>query len=81
MGLSRVNLSVDREVWNEFETLVPESQKSKIVTQLLREEVARRKKQNRLELLARDFKQAARDQQRSAEASEWDALDIEGWPE
>lgn len=80
MELSRVNLSVDREVWNEFKILVPERQKSKIITELLREEVERRKRQKRLDALARDFKEAAKDHQREAEASAWDVLDIEGWP-
>ncbi len=81
MELSRVNLSVDREVWKEFKSLVPERHKSRIITELLREEVARRKREKRLEALARDFKEAARDHEREAEASAWDALDVEGWPE
>ena len=80
MELTRVNLSVDREVWNEFKILVPERQKSKIITELLREEVERRKRRKRLDALAHDFKEAAKDHQREAEASAWDALDIEGWP-
>jgi hypothetical protein len=81
MQLSRVNLSVDREVWEEFRGLVPVRQKSKIISELLREEVKRRKAEKRREALAQDFKKAAEDDQRWAEASDWDTADIEGWPE
>ena len=81
MALSRVNLSVDREVWEEFKALVPVRQKSRIVTDLMRDEVAKRKRQKRLEALAQDFKQAAKDRQRWREATDWDDTDIEGWPE
>ena len=81
MALSRVNLSVDREVWEEFKTLVPVRQKSRIVTDLLRDEVEKRKRQKRLEDLAQDFKKAAKDRQRWREAADWDDSDIEGWPE
>ncbi len=81
MALSRVNLSVDHEVWEEFKALVPVRQKSKIVTDLLRDEVEKRKRQKRLEALAQDFKKAAKDRQRLREAADWDDSDIEGWPE
>ena len=79
--LSRVNLSVDREIWDEFRGLVPARQKSKIITELLREEVSRRKAEKRREALAQDFMKAAKDDQRWAEVSDWGAVDIEGWPE
>jgi hypothetical protein len=81
MAVNRVNLSVDREVWNEFKDLVPARQKSKVVTDLLKNEVNKRKRQKRLEALEHGFKEAAKDRQRWAEAAEWDATDIEGWPE
>jgi hypothetical protein len=80
MALSRVNLSVDREVWDEFRALVPVRQKSRIVTDLLRDEVEKRKRQKRLEALTQDFKQAAKDRQRWREAADWDDTDVEGWP-
>lgn len=81
MQFSRVNLSVDREVWDEFRGLVPVRQKSKVITELLREEVRKRKAEKRREALVQDFKKAAKDDQRWTEASDWDAADIEGWPE
>ena len=76
MALSRVNLSVDREVWDEFKVIVPERQKSRIITELLREEIRKRKRQARLAALAQDFKKAASDDRRWVEAAEWDPTDI-----
>jgi len=81
MALSRVNLCVDREVWDEFKVIVPERQKSRIITELLREEIRKRKRQARLAALEQDFKKAATDDRRWAEAAEWDSTDIEGWDE
>ena len=81
MALNRVNLSVDREVWDEFKVIVPEWQKSRIIMELLREEIRQRKKQARLAALMQDFKKPADDDRRWAEAAEWDPIDIEGWDE
>jgi metal-responsive CopG/Arc/MetJ family transcriptional regulator len=81
MKPSRVNLSLDNELWQEFKRLVPERQRSKTVADLLRAEIQRRRKEERRESLRQSFEEAAHDKERWQEAAEWEHLDVEAWPQ
>jgi hypothetical protein len=78
---TRVNLSIRQVVWKEFESLVPGRHKSAIITKLLENEIERIKEAKWREELALSFQEMAGDEEYWKEAAEWDALDVEGWPE
>ncbi|MGA2731049.1 MAG: hypothetical protein ABSG35_00385 [Syntrophobacteraceae bacterium] len=79
--ITRVNLSIRQVVWKEFESLVSGRQKSAIVTKLLEREIERIKEAKWREELALSFQDMAKDEEYWKEAAEWDALDVEEWPE
>jgi len=75
----RVNLTLEREVWEKFSTVVPNRKKSTIVNELLKQEVERVIRQNEEKALTLAFEQASRDKERLAAIGEWDPLDAERW--
>ncbi len=79
MEQKRVNLTLEKEVWQTFNGLVPQRKKSRIINELLRREIEKIKRQNEERILSSAFRQAAKDKDRHATISEWDSLDREGW--
>jgi len=79
--ITRVNLSIRQDVWKEFDSLVSRRQKSAIITKLLENEIERIKEAKWREELALSFQEMAKDEEYWKEAAEWDALDVEEWPE
>jgi len=79
--ITRVNLSIRKDVWKEFESLVSRRQKSAIITKLLENEIERIKEAKWREELALSFQEMAKDEEYSKEAAGWDAVDAEEWPE
>ena len=75
----RVNLTLEKEIWQRFGELVPNRKKSKIVNQLLEQEIKKISRQNEERTLALAFQEAAKDKKRLKEIDEWGSLDIEGW--
>jgi RNA:NAD 2'-phosphotransferase (TPT1/KptA family) len=75
----KVNLTLDQEVWHQFATLVPSRKKSKIINQLLREEIDKIARSEEKKRFAAAFQAAAKDKQRLKSIKEWEALDSEGW--
>ena len=75
----RVNLTLEREVWQKFSTFVPNRKKSKIINELLKEEVDRLIRLNEEKALSIAFQEASKDKQRLAAIREWESLDAEGW--
>ena len=75
----RVNLTLEREVWEKFSTVVPNRKKSTIVNELLKQEVERVIRQNEEKALTLAFEQASMDKERLAAIGEWDPLDAERW--
>lgn len=75
----RVNITLDKEIWKNFGELVPNRKKSKIVNQLLTQEIKKINRQNEERLLALAFQEAAKDKNRLKEIDEWGSLDIDGW--
>ncbi len=67
----RVNLTLERKIWQKFSTLVPKRKKSAIVNELLKQEVERAIRQNEEKALTLAFQQASRDKERLAAISEW----------
>lgn len=79
--IARVNLSIKKDVWKEFASLVSGRQKSAIVTKLLEDEIERIKEAKWREELAVSFQNMAKDEEYKREASAWDSLDNEEWPQ
>ena len=79
MELIRVNLSLEKEVWCAFDALAPKRSKSRIINQLLKQEIDKLNRKRETEALASAFKQAANDKIRKASIKEWGNLDREGW--
>lgn len=75
----RVNLTLEKEIWISFGELVPNRKKSKIINQLLNQEIKKINRQNEERLLASAFQEAAKDKNRLKEIDEWGSLDIERW--
>ena len=75
----RVNLTLEREVWEKFNTFVPNRKKSKIINELLKEEVERLIQLNEEKALSLAFQEASKDKQRLSAIREWEPLDVEGW--
>lgn len=75
----RVNLTLEKEIWRSFGELVPKRKKSKIINQLLNQEIKKMHRQNEERLLASAFQEAAKDKNRLKEIDEWGSLDIERW--
>ena len=75
----RVNLTLEQKVWEKFSTLVPKRKKSKIINELLKQEVEKINRQNEEKTLILAFQEASKDKERLSVISEWDLLDTEGW--
>ena len=65
MELIKVNLSLEKEVWCAFDALAPKRNKSRIVNQLLKQEIDKLNRAKETELLASAFKQVAKDKERT----------------
>ena len=52
MEQKRVNLSLEKEVWQTFNALVPQRKKSKMINELLKKEIQKIKRQNEERILA-----------------------------
>jgi hypothetical protein len=81
MNQVRVNLTLDEDVWKKFVGLVPKREKSKIITGLLKSEIAEIEHRREQELLAAAFCDASKDPERQAAVRDWELLDSEGWEE
>jgi metal-responsive CopG/Arc/MetJ family transcriptional regulator len=79
MEQKRVNLTLEKELWQTFNGLVPQRKKSKIINELLRNEIEKIKRQNEQKILSSAFKEAAKDNERHAAICEWEPLDREEW--
>lgn len=75
----RVNLTLDKAVWEKFGNLVPNRKKSKIVNELLKQKLEEMIQQKEQKELALAFQEAAKDKNRLVTISEWEYLDLEGW--
>jgi len=75
----RVNLTLEKEVWKAFDTLVPQRKKSKMINELLRKEIEKIKRRKEEKALALAFKEAAQNRERLEALDEWKSLDREGW--
>jgi len=75
----RVNLILEREIWERFGELVPNRQKSRVINELLKNEIIRQIRQVEEKALARAFAEAAKDKDRHADIRRWESLDVEGW--
>ena len=79
MEQKRVNLTLEKELWQTFNTLVPQRKKSKMINELLKKEIEKIKRRNEEKILSSAFKEAAKDKERNAVICEWEPLDREGW--
>ena len=79
MGQVRVNLTLEKEVWQDFNSIVPQRKKSKVINELLKNEMKNIKREREQETLAKAFEEASVDRQRLASVREWEPLDKEGW--
>lgn len=79
MDQIRVNLTLEKEVWQAFNRLVPQRKKSKKISELLKKEIENINRQKEQEAFALAFKEASRDKRRLAEIKEWTSLDSEEW--
>ena len=75
----RVNLTLEKEVWQAFDRIVPQRKKSKVINELLKKEMKNIKREKEQETLAKAFEEASMDRQRLASVREWEPLDKEGW--
>ncbi|MBC8420093.1 MAG: hypothetical protein KJ573_08655 [Proteobacteria bacterium] len=75
----RVNLTLEREIWERFGELVPNRKKSRVVNELLKNEVTKKIRQNEEKALSLAFAEASEDKDRQATIRGWEILDAEGW--
>jgi len=75
----RVNLTLESQIWKKFGELVPNRQKSRVVNELLKNEIARKIRQNEEKTLGLAFAEASEDKERQATIRGWESLDGEGW--
>jgi hypothetical protein len=73
----RVNLTLDKEIWQALDSLVPQRRKSKVVNELLKKEIQNIKQKEEKKTLALAFKEASKDKKRAAAVAEWEPLDKE----
>ena len=81
MDQVRVNLTLDKAVWEAFARMVPKRKKSVIINDLLKGEVERIKRQQEEQALSAAFREASEDRERQAAIQEWESLDLEDWGE
>ncbi len=79
MDQVRVNLTLEKDVWQAFNRLVPQREKSKRISELLKQEIENINRRKEREAFALAFKEASRDKKRLAEIREWTPLDSEEW--
>ncbi len=79
MSHIRVNLTLDEDVWEKFDELVPKRKKSVTINKLLKDEIERIKCIRAEQALAAAFREASEDPERSQVLQEWASLDSEGW--
>ncbi len=78
MAQIKVNLSLEKEVWEKFTELVPNRKKSHIINELITKEVKQRLREKEKSELALAFQMAANDKTRLSAIQEWDSMDTEG---
>ncbi len=81
MDQARVNLTLDREVWEKFAQMVPKREKSKIINDLLKKEIKKIERNYEQQAMAAAFREASKDSERQAAIREWDFMDVDGWGE
>jgi hypothetical protein len=79
MDQIRVNLTLEKEVWEALGRLIPQRKKSKVVNELLKKEIKNIEDQKEQEALAMAFEEASGDKERLARIREWESLDNEDW--
>lgn len=79
MDQVRVNLTLDKEIWEALDSLAPHRKKSKIINDLLKKEIQNIKQKEEKKALALAFEEASRDKSRMAAVAEWEILDREEW--
>ena len=79
MSQVKVNLTIEQDIWEEFGKLVPSRKKSKIINELIKQEVQKRNKNRKEKEFEQAFRSASLDKERTREVSEWASIDIEGW--
>jgi metal-responsive CopG/Arc/MetJ family transcriptional regulator len=79
MDQVRVNLTLDKEIWQALDSLVPQRKKSKVVNDLLKKEIQNIKQKEERKTLALAFEEASKDKSRLAAVAEWESLDKEEW--
>ncbi len=75
----RVNLTLEREIWERFGELVPNRKKSKVINELLKDEITKKIRENEDRALNLAFEDASKDKDRQVVIREWKSLDTEGW--
>ena len=75
----RVNLTLERQIWKRFGELVPNRQKSRVVNELLKDEIKRKIRQKEEKALSLAFAEASVDKERQTAIRGWESLDAEGW--
>ena len=79
MDQVRVNITLEKGVWEAFNHLVPQRKKSKRISELLKQEIENINRRKEREAFALAFKEASRDKRRLAEIQVWTPLDSEEW--
>ena len=79
MDQVRVNLTLDKEIWQAINNLAPQRKKSKMINELLKKEIQNIKQEEEKKALALAFKEATKDKKRMAAIVEWESLDKEEW--
>lgn len=81
MNQVRINLTLDKTVWEIFASIAPKRKKSMIINDLLKGEIEKIRREQEERSLAAAFLDAAKDPERQAAIQEWDSLDLEDWEE
>ena len=79
MNQVRVNLVLEKDVWDMFRKIIPKREKSRLINQLLKEEIKQIVYRQEQEVLASAFQEAAKDIDRLTVIREWEGLDVEDW--
>jgi metal-responsive CopG/Arc/MetJ family transcriptional regulator len=79
MDQVRVNLTLEKEVWEALDRLIPQRKKSQLVNELLKKEIKNIEDQKEQKILAMAFEEASGDKERLASIREWESLDNEDW--
>ena len=79
MDQVRVNLTLNKEIWQALNSLAPQRKKSKLVNEILKKEIQNIKQEEEKKALSLAFKEASKDKRRMAAIVEWESLDKEEW--